>query len=346
MREREWDMKIITFTIPCYNSEAYMSHCIESLLPGGEDVEIIIVNDGSTDGTGEIADDYASRYPGIVKAIHQENGGHGEGVNTGLRNAAGLYYKVVDSDDWLDTDGMLKVLSKLKELHEKGTALDMMVCNYVYEHSSDNSSHVVNYKYVLPQNRIFGWDEIGNFKPTQYLLMHSVIYRTELLRQCGLVLPKHTFYVDNLFVYNPLPYVRTIYYMNIDLYRYFIGREDQSVNEKNMIKRIDQQIRVNKLMIDAYNSYDNLPSRRLANYMRSYLSMMMTISSVFLQISATKEDLQKKAELWSYLRKSNEMLYYRLRYRFLGTLSNPYGKVGRKITVQLYRLMRRIYKFN
>jgi len=84
-------MKIITFTVPCYNSEAYMQHCIESLLPGGEDVEIIIVNDGSKDRTGEIADDYASRYPGIVKAIHQENGGHGEGVNTGLRNASGLY---------------------------------------------------------------------------------------------------------------------------------------------------------------------------------------------------------------------------------------------------------------
>jgi glycosyltransferase involved in cell wall biosynthesis len=78
MQEREWNMKIITFAVPCYNSEAYMKHCIESLLPGGEDVEIIIVNDGSKDGTGEIADDYASRYPGIVKAIHQENGGHGE----------------------------------------------------------------------------------------------------------------------------------------------------------------------------------------------------------------------------------------------------------------------------
>lgn len=339
-------MKIITFTVPSYNSEAYMKHCIESLLPGGEDVEIIIVNDGSKDSTGEIADDYASRYPGIVKAIHQENGGHGEGVNAGLRNASGLYYKVVDSDDWLDTDGMLEVLSKLKELYAKGTNLDMMVCNYVYEHISDNSSHAVNYKYVLPQNRIFGWDEIGTFKPTQYLLMHSVIYRTELLRECGLVLPKHTFYVDNLFVYIPLPYVKTIYYMNIDLYRYFIGREDQSVNEKNMVNRIDQQLRVNKLMIDAYNSHDKLPSRRLANYMRNYLSIMMTVSSIFLQISPTKENMMKKADLWSYLKENNEMLYFRLRYRLLGTISNPYGKVGRKLTINLYRLMRKIYKFN
>ncbi len=339
-------MKIITFAVPCYNSAAYMEHCIETLLPGGEDVEIIIVNDGSKDDTGKIADDYASRYPGIVKAIHQENGGHGEGVNAGLRNAAGLYYKVVDSDDWLDVPGLLQVIAVLKELHMSSTALDMMVCNYVYEHALDNASHTVNYKNVLPQNRIFGWDDVGSFKPSQYLLMHSVIYRTELLRECGLVLPKHTFYVDNLFVYKPLPYVRTIYYMNIDLYRYFIGREDQSVNEQVMLRRIDQQLYVNKLMIDSSDSLEKLPSKRLTNYMMNYLSMMMTISSVFLQIAATKEALEKKSDLWSYLKQSNERIYYKLRYRFLGTISNLPGRAARIITIRLYRLTRKIYKFN
>ena len=97
-------MKLLSIAVPCYNSEDYMRHCIETLLPGGEDVEIIIVDDGSTkDRTAEIADEYAAKYPGIVKAVHQENGGHGEAVNTGLRNATGLYFKVVDSDDWLDT---------------------------------------------------------------------------------------------------------------------------------------------------------------------------------------------------------------------------------------------------
>lgn len=339
-------MKIITFAIPCYNSAAYMEHCIETLLPGGEDIEIIIVDDGSSDGTAKIADDYAARYPSVVKAIHQENGGHGEAVNTGLKNASGIYYKVVDSDDWLDVPGMLKVLELLKELNDKGTAPDMMICNYVYEHSADNTSYTVNYKNVLPQNCIFGWEDIGNFKPNQFLLMHSVIYRTELLRECGLVLPKHTFYVDNLFVYEPLPYVKTLYYMGIDLYRYFIGRADQSVNEQVMIKRIDQQIHVNKLMIDSHNLMDNVQNMRLRNYMMNYLSIMMAISSVFLQISATEENLKKKAELWSYLKDRNEKLYFRLRYRFLGAISNPPGKVARIMTIRLYRIMRKIYKFN
>lgn len=88
-------MKLLSIAIPCYNSEAYMRNCIESLLPGGDEVEIIIVDDGSTkDQTPQIADEYAAKYPGIVKAVHQENGGHGEAVNAGLRNASGLYFKV------------------------------------------------------------------------------------------------------------------------------------------------------------------------------------------------------------------------------------------------------------
>ena len=87
-------MKLLTFAIPCYNSEQYMEKCIHSLLPGGEDVEILIVDDGSKDRTAEIADEYEKKYPGIVRAIHQENGGHGEAVNAGIRNATGLYFKV------------------------------------------------------------------------------------------------------------------------------------------------------------------------------------------------------------------------------------------------------------
>lgn len=103
-------MKLLTFTIPCYNSQDYMRHCIESILPGGEDVEILIVDDGSKDDTAAIADEYAEKYPTIVKAIHQENGGHGEAVNAGIRNATGLYFKVVDSDDWVDWNALPPVL--------------------------------------------------------------------------------------------------------------------------------------------------------------------------------------------------------------------------------------------
>ena len=110
-----------------------MEHAVETLLTGGEDMEIIIVDDGSKDETAAIADQLAARYPTIIKAIHQENGGHGQAVNTGLAEATGIYFKVVDSDDWVDTDALQRVLELLRSVVEEGKSLDMLICNYVYE---------------------------------------------------------------------------------------------------------------------------------------------------------------------------------------------------------------------
>ena len=118
-------MKLITFAVPCYNSAAYMDKCIESLLPAGDQAEIILIDDGSTkDDTPAICDRYAEQYPDIIRVIHQPNGGHGEGVNQGLRHARGMYYKVVDSDDWLDTDALAKVLERLREQAEMPEPLE------------------------------------------------------------------------------------------------------------------------------------------------------------------------------------------------------------------------------
>ena len=179
-----------------------MEHCILSLLPGGDDVEILIVDDGSKDRTAEIADEYERKYPGIVRAIHQENGGHGEAVNAGIRNATGLFFKVVDSDDWVDYEAYMKILKKLRELAGGDTVLDMFIANYVYEKEGVRHKKIMRYS-SLPQDKIFTWNEAGRFHKGQYILMHSVIYRTQLLRECGLELPKHTFYVDNIYVYKP-----------------------------------------------------------------------------------------------------------------------------------------------
>ena len=126
-------MKLLSIAIPCYNSEAYMEKCIESLLKGGEEVEILVVNDGSSDRTAEITDAYAEKYPTIIKAIHQENGGHGEAVNAGIRNATGLYFKVVDSDDWVNEEAYKQILKTLEELTRGPKTLDMLISNFVYE---------------------------------------------------------------------------------------------------------------------------------------------------------------------------------------------------------------------
>jgi glycosyltransferase involved in cell wall biosynthesis len=340
-------MKLISFAIPSYNSEAYLHHAVDTILTGGEDVEIIIINDGSKDGTAAIADAYVEKYPTIVKAVHKENGGHGSGVNRGLVEATGMYYKVVDSDDWVDVPSLKKVLDKLRQFQRDGKPVDMMIANYVYEHVEDNTQKVVRYRNVFPQNKVFGWDQIGRFSPSQYLLMHSVIYRTQLLRDCQLELPKHTFYVDNIFVYQPLPYVKNMYYMDVDLYRYFIGRADQSVNEKVMVTRVDQQLRVNYHMIDSHDLREvATKSRKLARYMFNYLAMMMAISSTFLTIDGSPEALGKKTQLWEYMRKTDSGLYHKMKYRAVSAFTNFPGYQGRRLSVGLYRLARKIYKFN
>lgn len=337
-------MKLLTFAIPCYNSENYMEKCIESILPGGEDVEIIIVDDGSHDRTAEIADRYAAQYPSIVRAIHQPNGGHGEAVNTGIANAAGLYFKVVDSDDWVDAEAYAKILGKLRELVQSKKNIDMLLANYVYEKEGAKHKKVMR-QTGFPTDCIFSWKDVRHFYKGHYILMHSVIYRTQLLRDCGLKLPDHTFYVDNIYVYKPLPYVRSMYYMDVDFYRYFIGRDDQSVNEKVMISRIDQQIKVNKIMIDDVDLW-KVPSIKCRKYMFNYLEIITVISTVMLLRSGTEENLEKKRELWTYIKEKDIRLFHRLRRGILGGTMNLPGKGGRKISVAAYRLSQKVVGFN
>lgn len=337
-------MKLLTFTIPCYNSQDYMRHCIESILPGGEDVEILIVDDGSKDDTAAIADEYAEKYPTIVKAIHQENGGHGEAVNAGIRNATGLYFKVVDSDDWVDWNAYQTILAKLREIAGGSVALDMLLANYVYEKEGAKHKRVMR-QTGFPKDQIFTWSDVRHFYKGHYILMHSVIYRTKLLRECGLELPKHTFYVDNIYVYKPLPHVRTMYYMDVDFYRYFIGREDQSVNEKVMISRIDQQIRVNKIMIDDVD-LNKVSNYKCRHYMINYLEIIMVVTTVMLLRSGTEENLEKKRELWRYIKNKDIGLFHRLRRGIMGQTMNLPGRSGRKISVAAYRLSQKVVGFN
>ena len=316
-------MKYISFAIPCYNSQDYMERAIKSILPGGDEVEILIVNDGSADRTSEIAHQYMKNYPGIVRVIDKENGGHGDAVK----------------------EALCKILTLLRNLDDDGEMIDMLISNFVYEKVGASHKKCVHYRNALPQDEIFRWDDIGHFRLDQYILMHSVIYRTDLLKLIQMKLPKHTFYVDNIYVYYPLPHVRKIYYLDVDFYRYFIGRDDQSVNEKNMIARADQQIFVTKTMIDMYN-LKKISSKKLRQYMINYLAIMMTVSSIILIRSKTKENIEKKRELWKYLKMKDFKAYVKIRYGILGQTMNIPGKSGRKISSLVYSVARRIIGFN
>ena len=190
------------------------------------------------------------------------------------------------------------------------------------------------------------WNTIGRFKPSKYLLMHSLLFRTEVLRESGVHLPEHTFYVDNLFSYQPLPFAENLYYMDIDLYHYYLGRDDQSVNEKVLMKGIDQQIKVTDLVsrcVDLNEVKKTYP--KLASYMMRNISIMLSISSIHLLLISTAEAEQKRRNMWERVKDHDKSLYYRLRWSTVSGLTYLPGRLGGKLTVGGYRFARKIYQF-
>lgn len=336
-------MKLLTVTVPCYNSAEYMEKCIDSLLVGGERVEIIIINDGSKDRTGEIADSYATKYPSIVKVVHQENGGHGEGINQGLARAGGKYFKVVDSDDAMSAD-FPAFLDRLEECERKG-GVDLFVTNYFYVHTDGKHDRSISYKSVLPEGRIFGWSETKRFRLHQLLTIHSCTYRTELMRRSAEPLPKHVFYEDNLMVYRTLPLVERMYYMDADLYRYWIGRPDQSVQESVMKKRYTHQILVNEKCF--YSCHlDQISDPMLKKYLKHELFVMFGISILNARLNKSREVDRDLWKMWDNCIAFDEKWGKKFRYRTPLTFICLPGKFGQNFAVFIYRFANKIVKFN
>jgi glycosyltransferase involved in cell wall biosynthesis len=342
-------MKYITFTVPCYNSQDYMRHCIDNLVAAGDDIEVIIVNDGSKDDTGKIAAEYENKYPNIVKAIQKENGGHGSGVMAGIHHAKGIFYKVVDSDDWIETKDVLDMVNLIKRHMQEGINIDLYINNYVYENANDNSQYVMHYRRSIKAEEVIEWKDMTKFKLDTVLLMHSLMYRLDKLKQSKMELPNHTFYVDDIYAYVPFPYMGKIFYHDIDLYHYFIGRSDQSINYKTMCKRYEQQMRVYKIIFKAY-TLDELRKfpKPLYKYMIHWLMIMCC--TTIMTIVGTKEDkaTRKKAfkQFFKELKAHDKKLYNKIRYRTLAffAFSLPSYNLKSFASVKIYRVYQKKLK--
>lgn len=305
-------------------------------------MEIIVIDDGSKDRTGAIADAYAQKYPSIVRVVHQENGGHGEGINQGLRYATGTYFKVVDSDDVLSAD-FPAFLDTLEACEAQG-GVDLFVTNYYYVHTDGVGDRSIRYKNALPQNRIFGWEETKPFRIHQLLTIHSCTFRTEAMRQWTQPLPKHVFYEDNLMVYQTLPHIRRMYYMDIDLYRYWIGRPDQSVQREVMMKRYTHQLLVT-LRCFTSRHLDEIRQPRLKRYMRHELFIMYGIGVLYTRLNKTDEADADLEKLWSDCRAFDRKWVDHFRYRsMLRFLCLP-GKFGRWFADVIYRIANKVVRF-
>ncbi len=336
---------ILSLVVPSYNSQDYLARCLDSMQPVPADVEVLVIDDGSVDDTAKIGQEYADQHPGRFRVISKPNGGHGSAINTGLAHAQGRYFKVVDSDDWVAPDAFAALVTAIRGF-DAAEQPDLVVTNFVYEKQGKKRKHVMRFGNALPNGRTVTWQQAGRFRRAQYLLMHALTYRTELLRQVGYQLPEHTFYVDNLYAYVPMAAVRTLHYLDVDLYRYYIGRPDQSVSEAVMVKRCDQQLKVNRLMIENLPSRDTVLPRALRTYLESYLGVVTAVSSIICIRTGQRQYLAAKSALWRELQEADRVTWRRLKRTLMGRLTNLPGASGRKLTLAAYKVARQFFGFN
>lgn len=341
------EKKTLTFVVPAYNMTEYLERCVMSLIAAkrNDDIEVLIVDDGSSDGTLEMAQKFEARYPGIVRAIHQENKGHGGAVNTGIAAASGMYVKVVDADDWVGPESLEQVMAVLREEADSTEPIDMLVTNYVYDKVGKRNKHVVNFRHAMKAGERLAWNDLGHFGLAEYILMHALTYRTAVVRESGMQLPEHTFYVDFIYAYQPFPWVKTMKYLDTPFYHYFIGRDGQSVQTDVMIRRVDQLRLVNQCMVRATPERGTVPDG-LYRYMIHFLAIESSVASVFMILSRDPENYEKKKDMWDDIKAYSPTIYKDARKKAMSRALNLRGSIGRFVIRKGYFVAEHVVGFN
>ncbi len=239
---------ILTVVVPAYNAQNYLKNCLDSLcLPDLLDkMEIIVVNDGSTDQTGQLAEQYQKRYPHTVRVIHKENGGHGSGINCGIKAACGRYFKVVDADDWVDGDGFRNLMKFLEKPHLNSSGFhdqgpDVVVSGFLWafdngsgrEETFPTKAEIRTPFSGVVYGKTYGFDQVAD---KIYVKMHGMTIRTDILKEHGIRVDENCFYVDTEYVLYPVPFIQTISFIRDFVYLYRIGRAGQSVDPAKMLR--------------------------------------------------------------------------------------------------------------
>lgn len=316
-------MKLLSVVVPSYNAEKYLDRSIPSLVVCGDEVEVIIVNDGSKDNTLQIARAYEEKYPDIIRVIDKENGGHGSGINAALEVATGLYFKCCDADDWFEEKAFKSFMEIIKKHYEEGKSPDLYLTDFVYNRADEGKTHCHNCHKTYPINKFVTWEDFKAPNNEDFFMMHMFTYKLEILKKSKLHLPEHTFYVDNLYVYQPLYYVKTMYYHPVGLYQYYVGHADQSINYENMAKNYKHAMRVYKCVFSAY-TLDDL--NKLSKAHRKYMLFSIVVIealTVFYSVLAPKQGSKKEYKaLRKEYKATNRALYKKIQWGTRFIISN------------------------
>ncbi len=290
--------KLLTIVVPTYNTEKYLSRCIDSLIvPEFMDcLEILIVNDGSLDGSLALAYQYEKLYPLTVSVINKKNGGHGSTINVGIERAQGKYFRVLDSDDWFDTAEFKAYLNELSSMD-----VDMVLGHSTRELVYENCSQPLEYK-GIEFGKIYTADrfDYSNFPADKFIILANVTYLTEVLRRSNLKLYEKCFYVDVQYSSFVFLKVKTFTFSSHNVYRYFIGRPEQSVSVNGFRKNFEHHRRV-MLSCAQYLMDNNLTNSQLANVKWLYDSLMEKCCRQYVMAARYMKflDAVKESQLYS-----------------------------------------------
>lgn len=248
---------ILTVAVPSYNVEAYLDKTLTSM---GDPrfngrLEVIVVNDGSQDRTQEIAERYAAQWPEIIRVVNKENGGHGSGVNVGMTQGRGKYFRIIDGDDWVDPEAMARLLDALERSEE-----DIVITELTEVDMTTGREKRITFPESIYEREVYTMEELaarpeydGCFR------LHSMNTRMDLIRREGVLLPEHCFYVDYVFILLTTGAAKAVRVIRDDVYRYLVGNVNQSVSYGNFVKRYEQHDRVLRTCVDFFNHYQGTP---------------------------------------------------------------------------------------
>lgn len=306
-------MKVLSIAIPVYNTENYIKRCVDSLAIQDiiNDIEIILVNDGSKDNSIKIMNEYKAKYPESIIVVDKENGGHGSTINKALSIATGKYFRVLDSDDWFDSKNFVTFVNKLKD-----EDVDLIITNYRKEYVYDGSSEKLNWK-KLKENKVYDFNKFDlSLLEGDYFVMANSTYKTSLLKKSNLKLLEKTFYVDMQYNIIPISQLCTFKFLKLDIYRYFIGRPDQSMNLQNFVKNRANHETVMKFLIEYYLTNRNNFSKNQDSYIKQILFYMLTthyyIYCVYAQTN--KKEIYKEITAFDKYLRSKSLELYNMMY--------------------------------
>lgn len=315
-------MKLLTLVIPVYNTEKYLDRCLDSVLTAETVpfVQVVAVNDGSTDSSIEILKRYKEGFGDNFVIIDKENGGHGSAVNAGVKAATGKYLRILDSDDWFDTHRFVSFLHSLSKCDE-----DLIITPYTQVHTYSNEE--VRFEYGFLESGVtLSLSDIRFNTDTPIFALASSTYKVSLLRKCGLELFEKTFYVDMQFNIYPIPYLETVRYLDLDIYRYFIGRPEQSMSDESLRRHLPDHLKVLRFLIDYYAEFEGGAGEARRYYMGLLIYLMYYTATdlVCMKHPDRKAAYDTFKDLDGYLKKRAPAVY-----RWVGDF--PYVRVTRAL---------------